>query len=500
MAEPPAEHPLPPRILLVDDQPANLDVLRRVLESASYQVLLAPSGAVALKNAARALPDLILLDVMMPEMDGFEVCRRLKAAPETREIPVIFCTARDLGDDIVRGFELGAVDYVVKPFQEGEVLKRVETHVRMHRLTRELRDKNEALQAEIERREKLDSQLSVLSEREKGQWKIDGFVGKSATIGRIFDDIRLLQDNPATTVLISGESGTGKELIARAIHHGGPRSGGPFLPINCAALPRDLAESLLFGHVKGAFTGATEDRAGSFEAAHGGTLFLDEIGEMAFEQQAKLLRVLEDGVVTRIGATVSRQVDVRVVAATNMDLQERIAAGAFRQDLYYRLARFPVTAPPLRQRPDDIPLLAEHFATLFAAEMGRSIPEIDAEALQTLRDYVFPGNVRELKNVMERALIGCSGGDRIEAHHLRFDGAVPSVITSEGTQATGEGTSADGPSLPLDLDEAINAAERWVVEQALARSAGNVSAATRLLGTNRNRVYRILGQRGTAPD
>jgi DNA-binding NtrC family response regulator len=484
------------KVLLVDDQPANLDVLRRVLEHDGYQVLLAPNGEVALKNAARAQPDLILLDVMMPEMDGYEVCRRLKAAEETRDIPIIFCTARDLGDDVVRGFELGAVDYVVKPFQEGEVLKRVETHVRMHQLTSELRDKNDALQAEICRREKLDSQLSVLSEREREQWGIDGFVGKSATIQRIFDDVRLLQDNPATTVLISGESGTGKELIARAIHHGGPRSDGPFLPLNCAALPRDLAESLLFGHVKGAFTGATEDRAGCFEAAHGGTLFLDEIGEMAPEQQAKLLRVLEDGVVTRVGATTSRQVDVRVVAATNVDLQERIAAGQFRQDLFYRLARFPVTAPPLRDRPDDIPLLAEHFAALFAAEMGRTTPAIDAQAQAAMRAYAFPGNVRELRNVVERALLASGGEGRITAAHLRFDDSGDSMATD--VRDAGASATAGGPSLPLDLDDAVVVAERWVLEQALARSEGNVSAATRLLGTNRNRVYRILGQRDEA--
>ena len=310
-----------------------------MLEDRGYQVLLAPNGAVALKNAARAKPDLILLDIMMPEIDGYEVCRRLKADPETEAIPVIFCTARDLNDVVVRGFELGAVDYVVKPFQEQEVLKRVETHVRLHRLTRELRDKNAALEEEIARREKVDGQLSVLSKRDREQWGIDeGFIGKSATIQRIFDEIRLLRDNPAMSVLITGESGTGKELIARAIHDGGPRHDGPFLPLNCAALPRELAESLLFGHVKGAFTGASESRAGCFEAAHGGTLFLDEIGEMPQDQQAKLLRVLEDGQVWRVGATTARTVDVRVVAATNIDLQARISEGGFRQDLFYRLA------------------------------------------------------------------------------------------------------------------------------------------------------------------
>ena len=468
-----------------------------MLEDRGYQVLLAPNGAVALKNAARAKPNLILLDIMMPEIDGYEVCRRLKADPETEAIPVIFCTARDLNDVVVRGFELGAVDYVVKPFQEQEVLKRVETHVRLHRLTRELRDKNAALEEEIAWREKVDGQLSVLSKRDREQWGIDeGFIGKSATIQRIFDEIRLLRDNPAMSVLITGESGTGKELIARAIHDGGPRHDGPFLPLNCAALPRELAESLLFGHVKGAFTGASESRAGCFEAAHGGTLFLDEIGEMPQDQQAKLLRVLEDGQVWRVGATTARTVDVRVVAATNIDLQARISEGGFRQDLFYRLARFTVTAPPLRERPDDIPLLAEHFARAFAADMGREPAALTDETVTALRTYGFPGgNVRELKNVIERALLECGGGAVIEPGHLRFAGGQAAPVPG------GDGASKAGPELPLhDLDEAIAETEKWVVARALAESGGNVSAATRLLGTNRNRMYRILGQKRDEAD
>ena len=471
------------RILLVDDQPANLNVLRQVLEDHDYQVLLAPSGPVALRNAARAQPDLILLDVMMPEMDGFEVCRRLKDDPETEAIPVIFITARDLAGDIDAGFDQGGVDYITKPFREREVLKRVQTHVRLYRLNRELAVKNAALEQEISQRQKLSGRLDMIAEQEMADWGLEGFVGDSPTIQARFEQTRLMQENAATSVLVTGESGTGKELLARAIHFGSARQEGPFVPVNCAALPKELAESLLFGHVKGAFTGAEKDRAGHFEMAHEGTLFLDEIGEMPLELQAKMLRVLEDGEVWRIGRDKGTVVDVRVVAATNMDLPQQIQAGTFRQDLYFRLARFTVVAPPLRERAEDIPLLAGHFLRLFAREMGRDEPDVEAEALARLQDYAFPGNVRELKNIVERALIESRGG-AIGVQHLHF-------LPEEGT---GAAESKGGVELPMDIDEASTRAELWVVKQALGRTDGNLTAAARLLGSNRNRVYRILAQ------
>ncbi len=470
------------RVLLVDDQPANLDVLCKVLEADNYRVLLAPSGEVALKTAARAQPDLILLDVMMPEMDGYEVCRRLKADEKTRAIPVIFITARDLHEDVVQGFEIGAVDYITKPFREREVLVRVRTHVELSRLHRELAQKNRALEEEKHQRQQLKGQLSMISEREAEHWGLEGFVGQSPTLKTIFKEIRLLQESAATSVLIGGESGTGKELIARAIHYGSARSNAPFVPVNCAALPRELADSLFFGHVKGAFTGADSERIGYFEMAHGGTLFLDEIGEMPPDLQAKLLRVLEDGEVWRLGGKKGRTVDVRVLAATNVNLQEKIGQGAFRQDLYYRLARFIVTAPPLRERREDIPLLAQHFLHLFAREMNREAPPLTPAVLDALAAHDFPGNVRELKNVVERALIE-SGGEAIEVQHLHL------------MQLKADAMGVDGElDLPLDIDEAAAQAELWVVKQALAKVDGNVSEAARLLGTNRNKVYRVLGQ------
>jgi DNA-binding NtrC family response regulator len=479
-------------ILLVDDTPANLHLLCELLEARGYNVSIALSGQAALEIAREAAPDLILLDVMMPGMDGYEVCRRLKAEGRTRSIPVIFVTARDLIEGVVEGFAVGGVDYIAKPFQEREVLARVQTHLRLNYLGRQLERQNQVLQEKVEeleramaQRQALRGQLSLLSERETRRWGLEGFVGKSPTLRRIFDEIRLMQENAATTVLIQGESGTGKELIARAIHFGGPRKEGPFVPVNCAAFPGELVESLLFGHLKGAFTGAHEDRAGYFEMAHEGTLFLDEIGEMPLELQAKLLRVLEDGQVQRVGERKARRVEVRVLAATNADLPRLIQEGRFRQDLYFRLARFAVQAPPLRQRREDIPLLAGHFLRLFAREMGREDPGISPQALEMLCGYSFPGNVRELKNIIERALIE-SRGNPVQAHHLHF--MAPSPASSAVPVA---------PSLmdlPEDLDQAVLRTELWMVRCALDRTGGNIAEAARLLGTNRNRVYRVLEQ------
>jgi len=410
------------RILLVDDNAANLDVLCTLLEAEGYDLALASDGDLALKIASRTRPDLILLDVVMPGMDGYEVCRQLKADPNLSQIPVLFISARDRLEDVVAGFRAGGVDYVTKPFRDAEVLARVETHLRLERQNRELAAKNSALEEEIARRKKLRGQLSMIARREAERWGLEGFVGRSATVRRIFDDVQLLRENPSTSVLIQGESGTGKELIARAIHFGSPRRESPFVPVNCASMPRELAESLLFGHVKGAFTGADADRPGYFEMAHEGTLFLDELGEMPLKLQAVLLRVLEDGQIRRVGAPQGRQVDVRVVAATNADLQRRIQETTFRQDLYFRIARFTVTAPPLRQRREDIPLLARHFLQILAAEMGREVSGLSPQALAKLQDYPFPGNVRELKNVVERALLESRGGE-VLPHHLHLMGA-----------------------------------------------------------------------------
>jgi DNA-binding NtrC family response regulator len=472
------------KILVVDDTPANIRVLSSVLEPRGYEILAAASGDQGLRIATRALPDLILLDVIMPGRDGFANCAALKEQESTRDIPLMFVTAKDDTASVLRGFRSGAVDYISKPVQGEEVLVRVETHLKIARLTRELLARNRDLEAEVRRRQEAEAGRQAATERlvsltahDMQRWGISGFVGRSILMRRILADIERLHQFAATNVLITGESGTGKELVARAIHCSSPRAAGPFVAVNCVAIPGELAESTLFGHTRGAFTGANADQKGWFELADGGTLFLDEIGDMAPGLQAKLLRVLEDGNVVPVGATQPRRVDVRVVAATNADLDEKIASGQFRQDLYFRLARYLVDMPPLRERAEDIRLLAEHFLDLFASEMRVERPTLTAQALELLESHSFPGNVRELKNMIERALID-SGGEAIAPAHLRLIGRAPRPAGAAAPEAAAP--------LPLNLDDA----ESVLIQRALQETAGNVVAAARLLGVNRSRIYR----------
>jgi len=479
------------KILIVDDAAANIHLLATVLEPRGYEILAASNAEQGLKIAAKTQPDMILLDVVLPGMDGFSVCRALKANEATQAVPVLFVTAKDEPESLLRGFQCGAVDYISKPFQSEEVLVRVETHLQLARLTRELVARNRELEREISRRHEAEAarhtateRLVTLSEQDMQRWGVSGFVGGSRFMRRILSEIERLHHFSGTSVLITGESGTGKELVGRAIHCSSPRARGPFIPVNCVAIPSELAESTLFGHVRGAFTGATADRKGWFELADGGTLFLDEVGDMAPGLQAKLLRVLEDGEVVPVGASHPRRVDVRVVAATNADLHERMADGSFREDLYFRLARYLVEIPPLRERSGDVGVLADHFLDLFAAEMGVPRPALTATALQLLEGYAFPGNVRELKNMIERALIE-SGGSAIEPAHLRLIGrSLRRVHTGR------EAPPSPSPSLPLNLE----AAEEALIQRALHETSGNVVAAARLLGVNRSRIYRRFRQ------
>jgi DNA-binding NtrC family response regulator len=491
------------KILLVDDVPSNLTVLTSALEPQGYEIFAAPNGTTALAVAAKAKPDLILLDIMMPGLDGLETCRRLKQAEATRDIPVIFITARGEIVSVVEGFRVGGVDYVVKPFQTEEVFNRVATHLRISRLTRELREKNRALEtrtaeltAEIARRQKVetalqqaDDKLTAFSDLEASRGNLAGLIGNSGLLKKIVGEIQRLHPFANTSVLITGESGTGKELVARAIHFGSPRVKAPFVPMNCVAIPAELAESILFGHVKGSFTGATADRKGCFELADGGTLFLDEIGDMPASLQVKLLRVLEDGLVMPVGAAEPRQVDVRVIAATNADLAARIAAGAFRQDLFFRLARYTIQTPALRERLDDVPLLAAHFLKVFAAEMSHPSPGLSRAAAAALQAYDFPGNIRELKNIIERALIA-SGGEIILPEHL------PLLRGAGGVAAPANGAVRKdfAATLPLNLAEA----EDVLIQRALDETGGNIAEAARLLGVHRTRIYRKLAQEEAA--
>lgn len=447
------------RILIVDDVPANLRILSEALESQGYRIQAATDGETAIKLVAASAPDLILLDVMMPGIDGYETCRRLKRMPATQHTPILFITARTEPDDVVAGFEAGGVDYLTKPFSEAEVHARVSTHLQIGRLTQALRDRNQALEAEIEKRQQAEhqtaqvsEQLERVTEQESDRWGYEGIIGQSREFEATLKQVQLLQRADRTSALVTGESGTGKEMIARAIHHGGSRSKGPFVAMNCSAIPSELVESTLFGHLKGAFTGATSAKKGLFEMAHEGTLFLDEIGEMPLELQAKLLRVLESGAFTPVGATHEQQADVRIVAATNIKFSQKIEEGLFREDLYYRLARFVIELPPLRDREEDIPLLATHFSQHFSAEMGfAKVVPISAEAITTLQQHSFPGNIRELKNIMERAVLE-SGGDIITPEHLHFIAVRPRV-THRSNQA--QASTAPTPA-PIDAETLVN--------------------------------------------
>lgn len=403
-------------ILIVDDVPNNISVLYETLTRSGYKVLVARDGKNAIEQAAYAMPDLILLDVMMPGMNGFETARRLKHSPTTQPIPILFMTALSDTIDKVNGFNMGAVDYITKPFQLQEVLSRIHTHLSLRQLQQSMEqlvaERTEALTkalAEVEQlKDKLQSENTYLREEIKQNQNFDEIVTQSKAFQKVLRSVEQVAPTN-TTVLILGESGTGKELLARAVHNLSGRKNRPLIKINCAALPTTLIESELFGHEKGAFTGATAQKVGRFELADGGTIFLDEIGEMPLELQPKLLRVLQEGEFERVGGIKTIKANVRVIAATNRDLEKEADEGRFREDLYYRLNVFPIMSLPLRERKDDIPLLVQHFCAKHGPNIGRQIDAVPQSVLDTLTAYDWPGNVRELENVVERALIISSG-------------------------------------------------------------------------------------------
>jgi DNA-binding NtrC family response regulator len=471
------------RVLVVDDVIENLNLVTAVLEREGLEVVGAPSAEVALKLADKLSLDLAILDILMPGIDGLHLCKLL-AARDGGRMPVIFVSGREDADTIVAAFDAGAVDYITKPIQAREVVARVSAHLRLSKLQRELEARNRALletnqrlQEQIAGRERAEAELRSADERlssigaaEAERWGLPGFVGNAVSWRETCEEVRRLHAFARTNVLIRGESGTGKELIARAIHYGGARAGQPFIAVNCSAIPAELAESTLFGHVRGAFTGATGDRKGCFELAHHGTLFLDEIADLPGPLQAKLLRTLEDGSLSPVGASHERKVDVRVVCATHADLDARIRSTTFRQDLYFRLAQYVVNVPPLRERRQDIPLLVSHFLRLFAEEMKLPRPELEPGTLDVLLDYDFPGNVRELKNIAERALI-LSGGGPIQRRHLQLP--LASAVKRESFASFN-----------------VEQVKSQLIDRALEASQGNVSQAARLLGVHRSWLYR----------
>jgi DNA-binding NtrC family response regulator len=419
-------------VLIVEDALEDTNRLIEHLENAQFKVAVSLSGENALQIIEDFLPDIILIEIQLPGMDGFETCRRLKQYPTFQKIPIIFMTLLAQTEHKLKGFMVGGVDYITKPYESEEVIARLSIHLRLGHERQQLAQKNAQLvqlnkqlrQQQTKHHETVAStsstnQLSVLSPEETKAWGLSAFIGQSNAIKQVINDIHRLQKVESTNVLILGETGTGKELIARAIHFGGIWSKGPFVPVNCSAIPESLAESSFFGHVKGAFTGAIHTRKGFFEQAQGGTLFLDEIGDMPLSMQAKLLRIIEDSLITPVGSHQNIAVKVHVITATSANLVAKMANGQFRQDLYFRLAGYTINVPPLRERKDDILLLTTHFMSLFAHEIAQKPTTLNRHAESILKNYHFPGNIRELKNVIDYALLQ-SDNNPIQAHHLNF--------------------------------------------------------------------------------
>jgi DNA-binding NtrC family response regulator len=387
------------KILIVDDEKDTVEMITALLELEGYQVFSAPSGTEAmrfLETKRRGIPesetpvDLILLDILLGDEDGRDICRKVKEDEEMRLIPIIMLTVRSSLQDKINSLDIGADDYITKPFINEELLAKVRVMLRIKDLHDELKrekDKNILLSQALEKR-----------------YSFGNILGKNSRMQEIYELISDIS-NTDSTVLVQGESGTGKELIARAIHFSSHRKAKPFIVANCSAYSQNLLESELFGHEKGSFTGAIRRKIGRFELAHGGTIFLDEIGEVSPPTQILLLRVLQDHRFERVGGEETLEVDVRVIAATNKNLTEEMKKGTFREDLYYRLNVIPIFVPPLRERRDDIPLLASHFLEKFSHEKGKELTSISPEVMEILLDHSWPGNVRELENVIEHAAI-----------------------------------------------------------------------------------------------
>jgi two-component system, NtrC family, response regulator HupR/HoxA len=456
------------KVLAVDDNPEGLFVLEQLLQTAGYDVVTASTGPETLAKAAEARPDVILLDVNMPGMNGYEVTKALRADEDLRYASILLLTGRDESEDKVFGLEQGANDYVTKPYRKEELLARIAAALRTRELYQELK-RAHAVSREVSR-------------RMRDRFDFRNIIGESRVMQELFSLLAKVADSEVP-VLITGESGTGKELVASAIHANGVRREKPFVVQNCSALNDNLLESELFGHVRGAFTGALRDKEGLFEVADTGTFFLDELGEMSPAMQVKLLRVLQDGTFMPVGATKPKRVNVRVVGATHRNLEEMVSKGTFREDLYYRLAVVNVRLPPLRERHGDVPRLVEYFLRSFADRSGKPMRTLDADAMQRLESYQWPGNIRQLENEIQRALVmSGNSAEKISTEHLS-----PQVASSNPFNAPGSHSSV-GPSGEVKLKDALEHLERQMIVDTLKRCGGNKSEAARQLGVSRSNL------------
>jgi DNA-binding NtrC family response regulator len=437
------------KILVADDEEIMRDVLSALLAGENYIVDLAESGGQALAMLRDNPYDVMLLDLLMPDTDGLEVLQKLQDLEDRPAVIVL--TAFATLEKAVKATKLGAFDFIAKPFKNDEILLAVRNALEQRRL-------------------RVENLLLKRSLRERYSFR--NIIGKSAAMQQVFQLISQVAPS-RSTVLIQGESGTGKELVAKAIHASSPRADAPFMTINCGNIPSELLESELFGHVRGAFTGAANSKKGLFEAADGGSLFLDEVATISMEMQAKLLRVIQEREFRRLGGLENIKVDVRIIAATNMDLQEAVRQGAFRDDLFYRLNVIAVKLPPLRERPEDIPLLVDRFIKKYSEENNKDVPPIEPSAMKALLDYDWPGNVRELENVVERAVV-LSSGMPVTADLF------PKNLSAAFSPALRAGMPGD----PLPLKERVNDYEKSIILAALETTRWNQKKAAEILLVN----------------
>src|SRR5580765_8430778 len=450
-----------PSILLVDDEPGVRSALGGVLRDEGYEVDAVDSGEACLERLGRQAYDVVVLDIWLPGIDGLATLARMRERQV--ESQVVMISGHGNIESAVRAIKMGAFDFVEKPLSLEKTILVVRNALRQRRLEAE----NRALRARVDRHQTM--------------------IGESYAMRQLREQVAMAAPTNGR-VLIYGENGTGKELVARTVHALSRRRAAAFVELNCAAIPEELIESELFGHVRGAFTGAVSDRRGKFEAADGGTIFLDEIADMSLKTQAKVLRVLQEQTMEAVGGSARIKVDARVLAATNKDLQVEIRAGRFREDLYFRLNVIPIFVPALRERQEDIPLLADHFMAEFAREYGRRIKSFESGARAVLQRYTWPGNVRELRNVIERLMIMVPG-DSISAADLSF--LEPTALAAMDPEASSPGR--------LTLHEARDQFERDLILRTLAEQQGNMSRTADVLGVERSNLYRKMKAFGIAP-
>ncbi len=466
--------PIKSRVLVIDDEAAIRDSLRMILEYEHYEFVGASNGPDGISLVQRDRPEVVMLDIKMPGMDGLEVLRKLRALDDT--LPVVMISGHGTMATAVEAIKLGAVDFLEKPLSSERVIVTLANALKQQELGRENRELKLAMESKYE------------------------IIGDSPALRRVLESVKRAAPTNAT-VLLLGESGVGKELVARTIHRNSSRAGQKFIQVNCAAIPEELIESELFGHEKGSFTGATEKQIGKFEQADRGTIFLDEIGDMSQKTQAKVLRVLQEQEVERLGSARTIKVDVRGIAATNKNLEEAIARGEFREDLYFRLNVIPMVVPPLRERREDIPQLVQHFARRFGEEHNIRPKRFDPRAMEALQRYRWRGNIRELRNTVERLLI-MSPADTIRLEDLAGEmlGGGPTGPPAETNAAASVATQTFSTAAPTGaggtLREFKDNAERAYLVQRLRENNWNISKTAEVIDTPRSNLYKKLEQYG----